>query len=157
MNSKRVVAAALTIAFAFALTAVSAFASEKTAVVAAVHQYFDNLDPDKLRTSLAVCDSDVSILDEFPPNAWHGATACADWFKDWGAYNEKNGVTDPVAALGTPWSVDVSGDRAYFVSPATYTYKQHGKPVKELHSVFTVALRRTEAGWRITAWSWAKH
>jgi ketosteroid isomerase-like protein len=157
MDFKRVVAIALTIVFAFILAATSAFASEKTDVVAAVHQYFDNLDNDKLQTSLAMCDSYVSILDEFPPHAWHGATACADWWKDFNAYNEKNGITDPVAALGTPWSVDVRGDRAYFVAPATYAYKQDGKPLKELHSVFTVALRRTKAGWRITAWAWAKH
>ena len=157
MNFKRVAATALTIVFAFMLTTNPAFASEKTDVVAAVHQYFDNLDKDRLEKSLAVCDSDVSILDEFPPHAWRGATACADWFKDWNAYNEKNGVTDPVAALGTPWSVDVNGDRAYFVSPATYTYKQGGKPIKELHSVFTVALRKSPSGWRITAWAWAKH
>lgn len=157
MNFKRVVAAVLTVVFAFILTATSAFASPKTDVIAAVHQYFDNLDKDKLQMSLAVCDSNVSILDEFPPHVWQGATACADWFRDWNAYDEKNGVTDPVAVLGTPWSVDVSGDRAYFVAPATYTYNQHGKAVKELHSVFTAALRRTDAGWRITAWSWSKH
>jgi hypothetical protein len=157
MNFKRVVAAALAVAFAFILTATSAFASQKTDVVAAVHQYFDNLDKDKLQMSLAVCDSNVSILDEFPPHVWQGATACADWFKEWDVYNQKNGITDPVAVLGTPWSVDVNGDRAYLVAPATYAYKQHGKPVKELHSVFTVALRRVDAGWRITAWSWSKH
>lgn len=157
MNVKRAVAAALTVAFVFILTATSAFASPKTDVVAAVHQYFDNLDKDKLQTSLAVCDSDVSILDEFPPHVWHGANACADWFKAWNTYNENNGITDAVATLDTPWSVDVNGDRAYFVAPSTYTYTQNGRAVKELHAVFTVALRRTDAGWRITAWSWSKH
>jgi hypothetical protein len=69
----------------------------------------------------------VSILDEFPPHEWHGATACADWVEGVGCYDEKNGITRGNATLGTPWTVDVSGDRAYFVAPATYTYKQHGK------------------------------
>lgn len=157
MDSRRLAAAALTLPCMFILISTSAFASEKTDVVAAVHQYFDNLDKDKLQKSLAVCDSNVSILDEFPPHAWRGATACEDWWKDFNAYNQKNGITDPVAILGTPWSVDVNGDRAYFVAPATYTYNRHGKPVKELHSVFTVALRRTQGNWRIAAWAWAKH
>jgi hypothetical protein len=102
-----------------------------------------------------MCDSHVSILDEFPPHEWHGATACADWWKALDAYDEKNGITVGNATLGTPWTVDVSGDRAYFVAPATYTYKQHGKPVQESSSVFTVALKGTQAGWRITGWAWS--
>jgi ketosteroid isomerase-like protein len=134
-----------------------AFASERGDVVATVHQFFDNLDNSTLNKALAECDSPVSILDEFPPHQWYGPTACADWWKALNAYDEKEGITDAVAKLGAPWTVDVSGDRAYFVGPATYVYKQHGKSVQELHAVFTVALRRTGAGWRITAWTWSKH
>lgn len=155
MDFKGVATATLTIVFILAISPRSAFASEKTDVVAAVHRYFDNLDKDKLETALAMCDSQVSILDEFPPHEWHGPTACADWWKALDAYDEKNGITDGDATLGTPWTVDVSGDRAYFVAPMSYTYKQHGKPVKE-SAAFTVALRRTQAGWRITAWAYAK-
>lgn len=157
MNCKRVAAAILPIVFTFVIGVGSAVASEKTDVAAAVHRYFDNLDKDKLETALAVCDSYVSILDEFPPHEWHGPTACADWWKAFNAYNDKEGITDAVATLGTPWTVDVTGDRAYFVAPATYEYKQHGKPVKESRAAFTAALRRTEAGWRITSWTWSKH
>ena len=156
MNFKRVAAAILPIVFTLVIGVGSAVASEKTDVVAAVHRYFDNLDKDKLETALPVCDSYVSILDEFPPHEWHGPTACADWWKAYNAYNEKKGITDATALLGTPWTVDVTGDRAYFVAPATYEYKQHGKPVKESRAVFTVALRRTETGWRITSWAWSK-
>jgi hypothetical protein len=90
------------------------------------------LGKDTLETALAMCDSHVSILDEFPPHEWHGPTACADWWKAYNAYNEKNGVTDGDAPLGTPWTVDITGDRAYFVAPMTYTYKRQGKPVKEI-------------------------
>ena len=157
MNFRRFVVACLTVLTIALLCPSLTFASDQADVTAAVHQYFDNLDPAKLQTSLSMCDSNVSILDEFPPHEWHGASACADWFKAWGAYNEKNGITDPAAALGTAWSVDVNGDRAYFVSPATYSYKQHGKSVNEAHAVFTAALRKTTAGWRITAWSWSRH
>jgi hypothetical protein len=154
MDFKRVAAAAMSIVFALAVSSGSAFAAEKDDVVAAVHRYLDNLDKPE---GLAMCDSHVSILDEFPPHEWHGPTACADWWKALNAYDEKEGIADGAAALGTQWTVDVTGDRAYFVAPATYEYKQHGKPVKESHAVFTVALRRTEAGWRITGWTWSKH
>jgi hypothetical protein len=157
MDFKRLAAATLTIVFALAINARSGVASDKSEVVAAVNRYLDNLDPDKdkLKVALAMCDSRVSIIDEFPPHEWHGPTACADWWKGLNEYNEKSGITDGDAKLGTPWTVDVSGDRAYFVAPMTYTYKQHGKPVKESAS-FTVALKRTAGGWRITAWAYSK-
>ena len=155
MDFKRVVTAAMTIVFALAISSGSALASEKADVVAAVHRYLDNLDKDKLETALAMCDTSVSILDEFPPHEWHGPTACADWWKALEAYNEKSGITDGDVTLGTPWTVEVTGDRAYFVAPMTYTYKQHGKPVRE-SAAFAVALKRTQAGWRITAWAYSK-
>ena len=155
MDFKRVAAAAATIVLALAVSAGSALAAEKDNVVAAVHRYLDNLGKDTLETALAMCDSHVSILDEFPPHEWHGPTACADWWKAYNTYNEKNGITDGDAPLGTPWTVDITGDRAYFVAPMTYTYKRQGKPVKE-SATFAVALKRTQAGWRITAWAYSK-
>ena len=130
------------------------FAAEKDDVVATIHQFADNLDPKTIDKALAACDSPASIIDEFPPHVWN---SCADWAKAFGEYNDKNGVTDADAKIGAPWSVDVEGDRAYAVCPATYSYKQNGKIVKELHAVFTAAFRKTDAGWRITAWSWARH
>ena len=144
-----------TFVFALAISAPPGFASDKTDVVAAVHRYVDNLDPNKLETALAMCDAEVSILDEFPPHEWHGATACADWYKGLLAYNGKSGISDGDATLGIPLTVDVDGDRAYFVAPMTYTYKQHGKSIKETAS-FAAALRRTQAGWRITGWAYSK-
>ena len=76
-------------------------------------------------------------------------------WKAYNAYNEKSGITDTHGQLGTPWTVEVTGDRAYFVAPFTYTYKQHGKPVKETAS-FAVALKRTQAEWRITSWAYSE-
>ena len=149
MDFKRIAGAAMTVALALGVNSGSAFASEKEDVIAAVHRYLDNMDKPEL------CDSHVSILDEFPPHEWHGPTACADWWKALNTYNEKNEITEGSATLGTPWNVDVTGDRAYYVAPMTYIYKQHGKSVKE-SAAFAVALKRTQAGWRITAWAYSK-
>ena len=154
MNFKRV-AGILTFLCALAIGTPASFASDKSDVVDAVHRYLDNLDPDKLQTALAMCDSQVSILDEFPPHEWHGPTACADWWKGLLEYNDKSGIMDGDATLGTPLTVDVNEDHAYFVAPMTYTYKQHGKSIKETGS-FAAALRRTQAGWRITGWAYSK-
>jgi hypothetical protein len=60
----------------------ASFASDKSEVVDAVHRYVDNLDsdhPEKLQTAFTMCDSEVAILDEFPPHEWHGPTACTVW------------------------------------------------------------------------------
>jgi hypothetical protein len=37
----------------------------------------------------------------------------------------------------------------------TYAYKQHGKSISET-ATFAMALRRTQAGWRITGWAYCK-
>ena len=157
MNFKRLTGTILIIVLALVMSSSSAFADDKTDVVAAVNRFLDNLGDNTLEKALSVCDSPVSIIDEFPPHEWHGPTACADWWKALNAYNKKEGITDGDASLGTPWSVDVSEDRAYFVAPTTYKYKQHGKSVEESQAVLTVALKKTKAGWRITAWTWSKH
>jgi SnoaL-like domain len=157
MHFNRLASATLGLLLALTVIPRPVFASEKTDVTAAVNQFFNNLGDKTLDKAVAVCDSPVSILDEFPPHHWYGPTACADWWKAYNEYNRASGIKSEGAALGTPWTVDVSGDRAYFVGPATYTYRQKGKLIKEAHAVFTVALRRTEAGWRITSWTWSKH
>ena len=153
--SLKLLTVTLMVALAVAISSRPTFASDKTEVVNAVNRYLSNLDRDKIQTAVAMCDPDVSILDEFPPYAWHGPTACADWWKGLLEYDEKSGIKNGDATLGKPWTVDVTGDNGYFVAPMTYTYKQNGKSVKESAS-FAVALKRTQGGWRITSWTYSK-
>jgi ketosteroid isomerase-like protein len=144
-------------AVAIVLVAASAAATDKAEAMATVHQFVDGFNQGDTKTALAACAAPAAIIDEFPPYAWQGKTACADWARDYDASSKKDGVTDGVVTLGQPWHVDVVGDRAYVVVPARYTYKQHGKRVTEPASVLTVSLQKVAAGWRITAWAWAKH
>ncbi len=154
MNFDRAIAFIAAVVLTVPFASRNVVAADKDDVIATIHQFADNLDPKTIGKALAACDSPASVIDEFPPHVWN---SCGDWVKAFGEYNAKNGITDDVAKIGAPWSVDVEGDRAYAVAPATYTYKQHGKTMKELHAVFTAAFRKTDAGWRITAWSWSKH
>ena len=147
----------LVIAFAVVMAVGSSAASEKTDVMAPVHQFIDAVNKGDTKTALAACAAQASIVDEFPPYAWQGATGCSDWSNDFDAFNKKNGITDPVAKLGKPTHIDVTGDRAYVVIPASYTYRQNGKRTTESGSIMTVALQKVAAGWRITGWAWAKH
>ncbi len=129
----------------------------QTAVVAVVHQFVDGFNKGDMKMMLATCAEQASILDEFPPHEWHGAGACAKWAGDYDADAKKNGITDGVVTLSNPTHVDVTGDRAYMVVPANYSFKMKGKPVSEVGSIITLALQKSPAGWKITGWAWAKH
>ena len=58
--------------------------------------------------------------------------------------------------LGEPRHVDVIGDSAYVVVPATMTFNIQAKQVTQTGSIFTVALRKLGTEWRLTAWAGAK-
>ena len=137
--------------------AVPAAAIDKTDILATVHQFADGLNKGDLKTGLAACADTSAIIDEFPPYSWYGATGCADWANDFGAFNAKNSITEAMVRLGKPRHLDISGDHAYVIIPSTYAYKQKGKAIKETGSLLTLALQRTTAGWKITAWAWSKH
>jgi hypothetical protein len=157
MAFTRSIVATLTLGFALACGAGAAQASAASDAMATVNRFIADFNSGNTNAGLELCDSSVSIIDDFPPHVWRGDTACVDWANAYAAEAKKDGITDGVVRLGTPWHVDVTGNRAYVVAPATYTYKQHGAPVTESGSVFTVALHKTVAGWRITGWAWAQH
>jgi hypothetical protein len=147
--------ARLALALVVALTAGTAAATDRTDVMATVQQFIDGFNKGDVKSALATCASPVSIVDEFPPYAWQGANACADWANDFEANATRNGITDSVVTLQKPKHVDLAGDRAYVVVPANYDYKVKGKKTSQKGSIMAVALQRTSAGWRITGWSWA--
>jgi hypothetical protein len=121
-----------------------------------VHQFVDGFNKGDIKTALAACAEQTSIIDEFPPHEWHGAGACSNWANDFDADAKKNGITDGIVTLGNPRRVDITADRAYVVVPANYTFKQKGKLVKETGSMLTLVLQKGAAGWRITGWAWTK-
>lgn len=145
----------IALALVIGMAAGTASASDQTDVMATVRQFIDGFNKGDVKSALAACASPVSIVDEFPPYAWQGATACADWAGDFEANAKTSGITDSVVTLQKPRHVDVAGDRAYVVVPANYDYKVKGKKTSQKGSIMAVALQRTAAGWRITGWSWA--
>ncbi len=148
----------LCVALAMAVLAAGpTFASEQTDVMVPVHQFVDGFNKGDTKAATAACADDLSIIDEFPPHEWHGAGAFSKWLEDFDADARVKGITDGFVTLGKPRHIDVTEDRAYIVVPANYTFKMKGKPVKEIGSMLTLALRKGEAGWRITGWAWAKH
>jgi len=148
----------LSIALAVSILATGpSFASEKTEVMAPVHQFIDGFNKGDVKSALAACAEQTSIIDEFAPHEWHGAGACANWANDFGADAQKNGISDGVVTLGKARHIDVTGDRAYVVVATNYAYKQHGKRHQEIGSTLTIALQKEAAGWRMTGWAWTRH
>ncbi|SRR5258706_4582222 len=147
----------LLIALAALLSQAPAPAPRNAAVMAPLHQFIDGFNKGDTKSALAACAEQTSIIDEFPPHEWHGAGACARWAADYEADSKKNSVTDGVLTLTGTRHVDVTGDRAYVVARVNYSYKLNGKPMKETGSTMTVALQKTPAGWRMTAWTWSKN
>ncbi len=134
--------------------AIPAAAADNAAVLTQVNQFVDGFNKGDAKTALATCATPASIVDEFGQHQWQ---SCADWARAYAADDARQGITGGIVRLGKPWHVDVTGNVAYVVVPATYSYQQHGKPMQETGSVWTLVLKKGASGWRITAWAWAAH
>jgi len=137
------------------LAAGPALASDKTDVMATVKAYVGALDKGDTAAGTALCARRAIIIDNFAPHVWQGAAACADWAASFATYSTAAGDTDAVVTTGKPKQLIITGDRGYAVYPAKYAYKEHGKPVME-QALWTFALQKLAAGWRITGWAWAQ-
>lgn len=139
------------------LTTTQLVASEQTDVMATMNQLVEAFNKGDTKSLLASCTDEMCIIDEFPPHEWHGSGTCSKWLADYDADAKKNGISDGAVTVHKPLHVDVTADRAYVVVPANYTYKQHGKSMKEIGSIWTFTLQKVEGSWRVTGWAWAKH
>ena len=97
----------------------------------------------------------MQILDGMSPHVWQGPTASEDWWSTCSP-RESTGASGYHITLGEPRHVDVTGDYAYVVVPATMTFDLGGREVDQTGSLFTVALRKVDTDWRLSAWAWAK-
>jgi hypothetical protein len=139
----------------FILSVATATAAPMSNPMDAVDQFVGGMNHNDMKSAAAAYAPNTSIIDEFPPYHWQGQTAFADWERDFGADSKKNAITDPIVTLGKPLTSSVNGDKAYLVIPATYSFKQNGKPMREEGSIMTFAMQKTAEGWRIAAWSWS--
>ncbi len=124
--------------------------------VTAVQQYLDAFNKGDVK-AMAECFADTgSILDGLAPHVWRGPTACQDWYRDVLVAAEHEGATDYLVTIGIPHHANITGDSAYVVTPASMSFRLRGRRITQSGATFTIALRRQEDGWRISAWAWAK-
>jgi ketosteroid isomerase-like protein len=91
------------------------------------------------------------IVDEVPPFVWHGPNAFQAWSSALEAESKKAGITAAKVTLGGPARVERDGDQAYVVVPATYTFTQGGKAMREAaHRTFV--LKKDAGGCLVDPW-----
>ena len=124
--------------------------------MATVRQYIDTFNREDSKAMAAAFATQGSILDGMAPHVWQGPTAAQDWYRDVLLEGEHAGASGYFVTLDEPRHVDVTGDSAYVVAPATMTFKVNGTQVTQSGAIFTVALRKLADGWRIASWAWVK-
>ena len=124
--------------------------------MAAVRRYVEALNEGDAEAMAGVCADPMQILDVMSPHVWQGPTANDDWWNDVLAAGERFKVSDLHITLDEPRHVRVTGDYAYVVVPATLTFDLGGRAVTQTDSLFTVALRKVDVDWRLSAWAWAR-
>jgi len=148
---KRIVLAGAVLAL---VSGTAAYASDEDDVTAAIHAFIAAINKGDMPAAAATHVAAPSIIDEFPPHHWEGATAFNDWLAAFGADSTARKVTDSKLTPHSAKRLTVEGDHAYVVMPTDYTFKQNGKSMAE-YGTITYALDKTTAGWRIAAWSFS--
>lgn len=137
-------------------TATSTASADTDAVVKVLQKFVADGTIGDMKAVLAACTSDAAIIDEYPPYVWSGPGAREKWAQDFGAHAARNEISDGLVKLGAPVHVEVTGDRAYAVMRADYSFKMKGREIKEVDAIWTVTLQKIDAAWRINGFSWAK-
>ncbi len=143
---------AVVLLVALAGLAVAAESPDQASTMKVVNQFVDGFNKMDSKAMLTTCAHQTAIIDDFPPHTW---STCSTWLNDYNAWAKKNGVTDGAVTLSAPKHVEITGDRAYVVVPASFAYKGNGKPMSQSGATWTLVLQKGTAGWRITAWTWA--
>jgi ketosteroid isomerase-like protein len=97
--------------------------------------------------------ADLAIIDEVPPHLWRGPQAFQAWNADLDSDAKKRGMTDPKVTISAPTREETSGDNAYVVVPAVFTFKENGKAMREAAQM-TFVLKKDAGGWLIHGWTW---
>jgi ketosteroid isomerase-like protein len=135
------------------LAAAPAAASDATDIAAAVNGYNDTLNKNDFPGAAAYYTASPSIIDEFAPHVWSGASAFMQWGSDYGVYARAEMMTEPFVVLAKPTHVTVEGERGYAVFPANFKFKRAGKPAHELGTM-TFAMQKLDGKWKIAGWTW---
>jgi len=143
----------LSITAACVLFLASAAHAGDAAVEATIRQFGEAFNKGDVAAAKALHVPAPTIIDEFGPHYWSGPSAFDRWLSDLGKSEAAEGKTDAKVAISPPTREVVSGNRAYVIVPATYTFKQKGGTLRETAQM-TFVLAKEASGWKIHAWTW---
>ena len=124
-----------------------------TGVETAISQFSAALHAGDSKAAKTFLTAHTVILDDAAPYYWAGANAFEDWQADLAKASAARGMMEEDADLGAPTRVEVSGDHAYAVLPATHSFKLKGRLMRE-KAQLTFILVKDAAAWKITSWTW---
>jgi hypothetical protein len=124
-------------------------------LVAPIQKFIDSFNKGDIASAAAThaAEADLVIMDEVPPFLWRGARAFQQWSTDLDNDAKKRGITDQMVKIGAPTRRETSGDQAYVVIPAVYSFKERGVAMRETAQM-TFALKKGPGGWLIHGWTW---
>jgi len=98
---------------------------------------------------------ELVIVENFPPYLFRGAGAAAEWERGFRRHATEDDYTELAVKFDAARDFSVSGDKAYFCLPTTWTGLTHGKRFEE-HGAWAFVVRRGADGWRIIAYGWGE-
>lgn len=144
----------LLLGMAIAIGACSMARAADAPLMAPVHLFVDAFNKgDEKTAAKAFAPGKISIIDEVPPHVWSGTSALRHWAHDLEAISKAAGYTDESVTLGEATRQDVNGNFGYVVVPATFAFKEKGKPMRE-PAQMVFSLKKRSGHWLITGWTW---
>jgi ketosteroid isomerase-like protein len=124
-------------------------------LMAPIQKFMDSFNKGDVAGAAATHAStaDLTIVDEVPPFVWRGAKAFTAWSAALEADAKKNGIAEPMVSIAPATRVETSGDVAYVVVPATYSFKKGGVAMREAAQM-TFVMKKTGGAWLIHGWTW---
>lgn len=151
--NKRIFGAA---AFAVALASASLPSMAGSTPTGTIHQAQVDFNKGNYAAWSAACADSAMVTDDIPPYAWSGPGACNNWLASFRSAIKAQHMNNISVLFGAPIHMQVSGNTAYLVLPATLHFSRNGKLVRMGGNMMTVVMRRASNGdWRMTAWTWA--
>ena len=123
---------------------------EMLAVVERVARFIETLDAAEIADVFA--DRNVTIIENFAPYRFDGATALDAWASGMRAHREA--TADLHHAFGAPQDYSRTGDQAFFSLPTTWTGRFRARPFTETGG-WAFVLTRQNDRWRIQSYGWA--
>ncbi len=144
---------ALTAACILLFSSAAYAAGEDDAVEATIRQFGEAFNKGDVNAAKALHVAAPTIIDEVRPNYWSGPRAFDSWLADLTRSEAAEGKTEGQVAISAPAREVLSRTRAYVIAPATYTFKQKGKTLRE-YAQITFVMIKGASGWKILSWTW---